>query len=41
MIYLLIYSFYDYLLDINRVPGILLDTGVTQTQDFSSSKLIV
>lgn len=31
MIYPLIYSFYKYLLAINRVPGTLLGTGATQT----------
>ena len=34
MIYPLIYSFYKYLLDINRVPGALLGTGATQTWPF-------
>lgn len=30
MIYSLIYSFYEYLLDINREPGILLGVGATR-----------
>lgn len=30
MLYLIIYSFYKYLLDINREPGILLGMGTTR-----------